>query len=94
VHYYSKSFLRGGPKHFGGGQVVNLYGAGVERNIASFYKNVMENKFENETLQRAVDGVLTCILGREAASRKCRLTMDELIKENKRLEVDLSGLRA
>jgi hypothetical protein len=29
----------------------------------------------------------------DAASRKCRLTMDELIKENKRLEVDLTGLK-
>jgi len=94
VNYWGKAYLRGGPKHFGGGQVENLYLAGAERNIAAFYKNVTENKFENETFQRAVDGVLTCILGREAASRHGRLTMDELIKENKRLEVDLRGLKA
>jgi hypothetical protein len=34
------------------------------------------------------------ILGREAAACHGRMTMDELIKENRRLEVDLSGLRA
>lgn len=93
INYWGKAYLRGGPKHFGGGQVSNLYLAGAERNIATFHKNVVENKFENETVQRSVDGVLTCILGREAAGRRCRLTMDDLIKENKRLEVDLSGLK-
>jgi hypothetical protein len=41
-----------------------------------------------------VDGCLTTILGREAAARHGRMTMDELLKENKRLEVDLSGLKS
>jgi hypothetical protein len=41
-----------------------------------------------------MDGHLTCILGREAAARKTRLTMEELLKENKKLEVDLKGLKA
>jgi hypothetical protein len=40
-----------------------------------------------------VDGCLIAILGREAAARKTRLTMDELIKENRKLEVDLQGLK-
>ena len=39
-----------------------------------------------------MDGTLTGILGREAAARGRYLTMDELVKENKRLEVDLKGL--
>jgi hypothetical protein len=34
------------------------------------------------------------ILGRESAARKSRLTMEELIRRNERLEVDLNGLRA
>ena len=40
------------------------------------------------------DGTLTAILGREAAARRKRLTMGELLKENKALKVDLSGLKA
>jgi hypothetical protein len=36
---------------------------------------------------------LTCILGREASRRGELLTMDQVIKENKRLEVDLKGLK-
>jgi myo-inositol 2-dehydrogenase / D-chiro-inositol 1-dehydrogenase len=93
VHYWGKAFVRGGPKHFGGGPVENLYEAGAKRNIAAFHQSIVEGQFDNPTVRRAVDGVLTCILGREAAARHARLTMDELLKENKRLEVDLKGLK-
>jgi myo-inositol 2-dehydrogenase / D-chiro-inositol 1-dehydrogenase len=73
--------------------VLDLYRAGAVRNIASFYDDVMAGRCENPTVRRAVDGCLTCILGREAAVRHGRLTMDELLKENRRLEVDLTGLK-
>jgi hypothetical protein len=36
---------------------------------------------------------LTCILGKEAAARGTRLTMEQILAENKRLEVDLAGLK-
>jgi predicted dehydrogenase len=92
--YLGKAFLKGGPKHFGGGTVDNLYAAGVERNIARFHREVTSGHCENETCQRAVDGVLTCILGYEAAARRTRMTMEALLKENKRMEVDLRGLKS
>jgi myo-inositol 2-dehydrogenase/D-chiro-inositol 1-dehydrogenase len=92
--YWGKAFLKGGPKHFGGGSVDNLYAAGAERNIARFHREVTAGNFENETCQRAVDGVLTCVLGYEAAFRRSRLTMNALLKENKRMEVDLRGLKS
>jgi hypothetical protein len=38
--------------------------------------------------------VLACILGREAALRNDRFNMEQLLKENKRLEVDLRGLKS
>ncbi|MBI2924704.1 MAG: Gfo/Idh/MocA family oxidoreductase [Verrucomicrobia bacterium] len=76
------------------GQVENPYEAGAMRNIATFYQSVVEGNFENPTVRRAVDGALTTILGREAAARRTRLTMEELLKENKRLELDLKGLKA
>jgi len=93
VNYWGKAFVRGGPQHYPGGPVENLYEAGAVRNIAAFHQNVTQGRFENETVRRAVDGVLTCILGREAAARRTRLSMDELLKENRRLEVDLKGLQ-
>jgi predicted dehydrogenase len=76
------------------GQVENPYEGGAVRNIATFYQNVVDGKFENPTLRRAVDSALTTILGREAAARRMKLTMEELLKENRRLEVDLRGLKA
>ena len=74
--------------------VVDLYAAGAARNIASFYQAIAVGQCDNPTVRRAVDGCLTCILGREAAFRRGRLTMEELLKENRRVEADLSGLQA
>ena len=93
IEYWGKSYVRGGKGHCAG-EVKNLYLAGAKRNIAAFYSNIIEGAFSNDTLQRSVDGVLATILGRESAARGSLLTMDELIKENKRLEVDLSGLKS
>lgn len=92
INYWGKSQLHSADDALAG-TVENLYEAGAVRNIATFYKNVTEGHFENDTVQRSVDGALTCILGREAAARRVRLTMDELLKENKKLEVDLTGLK-
>jgi predicted dehydrogenase len=92
IQYAGKVYVRGGDKHYVG-NVGNVFNEGVERNIASFYTNITENHFENPTVQRAVDGHLTAILGREAAARRKYLTMDELVKENKKLVVNLEGLK-
>ncbi|MDO8545036.1 MAG: Gfo/Idh/MocA family oxidoreductase [Opitutaceae bacterium] len=88
--YVGKAFIRGGEKHRVG-TVENTYAAGVERNVAQYYKNLIEGRFESETAPRAVDTQLTAILFREAGRRGARLTMSELLKENKKLDYDLSG---
>jgi hypothetical protein len=93
TYWHKAHFHVRGEKEYTG-QVVDLYTAGAMRNIASFYQAVTGGHFENPTVERSVDGCLTCILGREAAARHGRLDMDELLKENKRLELDLTGLKA
>lgn len=92
--YSGKVFVRGGEKHYVGDVSKSIYNDGAQRNVADFHHNITEGHFENTIVKRAVDGHLTAILGREAAARHCRLTMDELIKENKKLEIDLTGLKA
>jgi predicted dehydrogenase len=92
INYWGKSQMRSDDDGFNG-EVANLYEAGATRNIAAFYENVVAGRCENPTARRAVDGALTCILGYEAGARHGRLTMEELLKENKRLQVDLNGLR-
>ncbi len=94
LSYWGKAYVRGGAKHYGGGGVANLYDAGAIRNIAAFYQNVLAGNYGNETAQRSADCTLTCILGREAARRDALLTMEDLVRENKRLEIDLKGLKA
>lgn len=76
------------------GEAPDLYEAGAVRNIAQFYQSVVEERLENDTVRRAIDGALATILGREAGLRRTKLTMAELLQEKKRLEVDLQGLRA
>lgn len=94
IDYWRKArFQPRGQKPFAT-PVVDLYPNGMKRNIAMFYDAVTTNQFDNPTVRRAVDGCLTCILGREAALRRERLTMDQILKENKRLELDLSGLKS
>lgn len=93
VNYWGKSFLKGGAQHFGGGEVANLYQAGAQRNIARFHQAITMEDWGNNTLERSVDGVLTCLLGMTAAERGTRLTMGELLRENRRREVNLRGLK-
>ena len=90
--YWGKATFRSYDDAFNG-EVENLYEAGAVRNIAAFYQSVTEGQFANETVARSIDGALACILGREAAERKQRLTMEQVIKENRKLEVDLKGLK-
>jgi len=93
IEYTKRSFLRGGKLQDAGGQIKGLYKAGAERNIARFYREITGEQFENDTIRRSVDGVLACVLGYEAAARNTRLTMDEVLRANRRLEVDLTGLK-
>jgi len=92
IGYTGRAYVRGGPKHYGGGPIRSLYEAGARRNIDTFYRNIVRERFENPTLRDGVDAALATILGREACRRRTRLTMKELLAENKRLKVDLRGL--
>ncbi|MEN6576015.1 MAG: Gfo/Idh/MocA family oxidoreductase [Phycisphaerales bacterium] len=76
-----------------GGDVVNLYVAGAERNIDAFHKTVTTGDCTNPTIEPSINATLTAILGREAARRRTKLTLDEVLRENRRLEPDLSGLK-
>jgi myo-inositol 2-dehydrogenase / D-chiro-inositol 1-dehydrogenase len=94
INYWGKSYVRGGPQQYNGGVIGDLYEAGAVRNIATFHRQMSEGDFTNSTVRRSVDGCLACILGYEAAAAGGVLTMEELLKKNRRLEVDLTGLRA
>jgi hypothetical protein len=93
IGYGGRALIRGGPKHYVGGKIDDLYTAGVVRNIARFHQQITEGKCANETARMGIDSCLATILGREACLRKGRMTMEELLKANRKLEVDLTGLK-
>ena len=72
---------------------MNLYPSGAERNIDAFHKCVTTGVYDNATVEPSVNATLATILGREAARRRTKLTLDEVLHENRRLEPDLSGLK-
>jgi predicted dehydrogenase len=94
IGYGGRAVIRGGAKHYAGGTIDNLYEAGAVRNIAAFHRHIVNSDFANDTVRMAIDSCLATILAREACLRKGRLTMDELLQKNRRLEVNLAGLKA
>lgn len=91
--YTSRVRILGNRTGWRGGDVVELYQRGAERNIAAFHKAVTSGDASNPTVEPSVNATLATILGREAARRRTKLTLDEVLKENRRLEPDLRGLR-
>jgi myo-inositol 2-dehydrogenase/D-chiro-inositol 1-dehydrogenase len=91
--YAGKVWIRSNKRPFRGGECPQIYNDGIKRNLDTFDRCIRNNDYSNTTVAPSVNATLASILGREAAVRNTKLTMDELIAENKRLEVDYTGLR-
>jgi predicted dehydrogenase len=91
--YTARVRILGNRTGWRGGDVVNLYPSGAERNIDTFHKCITAGTYDNPTLEPSVNATLATILGREAAHRRAKLTLDEVLKEKRLLEPDLSGLK-
>jgi predicted dehydrogenase len=91
LSYAGKSYVRGGPRHFSGG--VPNPEASVRINIDEFRQLIEEGDCSNRQVARAVDSNFAAILGREAAARRTLVRLDDLIRENKALTPNLSGLK-
>ncbi|MDX9867185.1 MAG: Gfo/Idh/MocA family oxidoreductase [Kiritimatiellia bacterium] len=90
LSYAGKAYVRGGPRHFSGG--IPNPEASVKTNIHEFRQAIETSACDNAQVLRAVDSNLTAILGREAAARRERVTLEALIREARILQPDLSGL--
>jgi hypothetical protein len=91
--YTSRVRILGTRTGWRGGDIVNLYPSGAERNIDTFHKCVTQGLYDNPTVEPSVNATLATILGREAARRRTKLTLDAVLRENRRLEPDLTGLK-
>jgi predicted dehydrogenase len=93
VDYYTGVTLRG--KETAVRQEVgDLYSSGAIVNIHEFHDAVTKGDCSNLTVAPSVRSNLTAILGREAAYRGTELTLESLLREAKKLELDLTGLKS
>jgi len=90
--YYKGVFVRG--KEFYEGAHTNLYTTGTRANIREFHQFITTGRYDNPTVAASVRSNLTAILGREAAYARGEVALDALLREGRKLEPDLRGLRA
>ena len=93
TNYAGNTMIRGNKGGYRGGEVKNLYNSGIRRNLDTFHQSIVNGIYDNPTVEPSVNATLACILGREAAKRNKLLTWDELIRENRKIEIDLTGLK-
>jgi hypothetical protein len=90
--YYTGVTLRG-PETAVRANVADLYNSGTVVNINEFHEAIMKGDCLNPTVAPSVRSNLTAILGREAAYNRRELTLASLLKEGKKLEPNLKGLK-
>jgi predicted dehydrogenase len=91
--YYTGVVVRG-PETAVRASVGDLYTSGVVVNINEFHDAIVKGDCSNPTVVPSVRSNLTAVLGREAAYRRDELTLAALLKEGKKLEPNLKGLKA
>ena len=91
--YYTGVTLRG-PETAVRASVGDLYNSGTVVNINEFHDAILKGDCSNPTVAPSVRSNLTAVLGREAAFRREELTLAALLKEGKKLEPVLDGLRS
>jgi myo-inositol 2-dehydrogenase/D-chiro-inositol 1-dehydrogenase len=91
--YYTGVTLRG-PETRIEAKVANLYESGAVVNINEFHDAILKGDCSNPTVVPSVRSNLTAVLGREVAYRRKELTLAALLKEGKKLEPNLKGLKS
>lgn len=92
THYFGKVTLEAKDDVYRGSN-PSLYQKGTEWNIATFYKNIVEEDSSNSTLEPSVRSNLACILGRMAAYTQREVSWQEMITSSEKWEFDISGLK-
>ena len=75
------------------GKTDDIYLVGVERNMVTFYENIIKGDWSNPTVTPSVRSNLTTILGRTAAYTGAEVTWDEILKAGEKWQFDASGLK-
>lgn len=90
--YFKDVMVRG--KEVYRGTNPELYTSGARDNIREFHQFITTGCYDNVTVAPSVRSNLTAVLGREAAYAKGELTLEKLLKQGRKLQPNLKGLRA
>lgn len=91
--YEGEAFLHGAAGKTASGEIQGLYERGAQVNIAAFHDQIQAGRCENATVDPSVNATLAAILGREACLKGERLSWEAMLKENRRIEPNLKGLK-
>lgn len=92
ANYAGKVFIRGTEDGYAGGENKALYADGMKANVEAFRRSIVEGRSGNPTLEPSVNATLATLLARAAVSTGRKVTWSELLADQRRLEVDLTGL--
>jgi hypothetical protein len=90
---YGGDTLIRGKQFYRGGSSPGIYKEGTVVNIDTFQKSILAGDCGNPTVAPSVRSNLVTILGRTAAYTGQRVTWDQMMTSNEKLEADLSGLK-
>jgi len=91
--YFGSVFIRG-KEFYTGAKTGNVYTTGAQTNIREFHQFITQGRYDNPTVAPSVRSNLTAVLGREAGYKGGEVTLADLIREGRRLEPDLRGVRS
>ena len=91
--YQGKAWVRGKKGGYRGGEVENLYVDGISRNLDTFRSAIVDGVYDNPTVESSVNSTLATILGREASRRDTSITWEQIVREKRKIEPNLTGLR-
>ncbi len=75
------------------GKTDGLYKEGSVQQVRIFRESILGGNFENPTVPNAVETNLLCLFARFAAEQKRTVTWEELLKDTRRAQPDLAGLK-
>jgi predicted dehydrogenase len=93
THYFGKVTVKT-TEYANSADVGNLYTDGVVTNIGTFYGSITKGDCSNPTVQPSVRSNLTTILGRMAAYKNAFVTWQEMMRSNRKLVADFTGLKS
>jgi hypothetical protein len=90
---YGDAILIRGENPYPRGDTADIFTLESASNIATFHKNIIENRFNNTTAEPRVQSNLITILGRTAAYENCVITGGEMMTAAEKLKFKAGGAK-